>query len=44
MEDVRILLAEDEAKIANTLKKGLFEAGYATEVAYDGIIAKKIFF
>jgi len=44
MDEVKILLVEDEAKIANALKKGLQEAGYATEVAYDGIIAKKIFF
>jgi DNA-binding response OmpR family regulator len=43
MEDIRILLVEDEAKIANTLQKGLTEAGYTAEVAYDGIIAKKIF-
>jgi two-component system copper resistance phosphate regulon response regulator CusR len=33
---VRILVAEDEAKVASFLKKGLAEAGYAVDVASDG--------
>lgn len=39
----RILIVEDEKKIADTLKLGLSEQGYDTEVAYDGSIAMKIF-
>jgi DNA-binding response OmpR family regulator len=33
---VRILLAEDEKKVANHVKHGLVEAGYAVDVARDG--------
>ena len=36
MEQERILIVEDEPKIANTLKVGLEEHGYRAEVAYDG--------
>ena len=43
MEERRILLIEDEAKIADTLKFGLSENGYEVEVAYDGKIGKKLF-
>ena len=41
--DKNILLVEDETKIANALKKGLEENGYIVEIAYDGIIGKKLF-
>ena len=41
--DKKILLVEDETKIANALKKGLEENGYIVEIAYDGIIGKKLF-
>jgi len=41
--DKNILLVEDETKIANALKKGLEENGYVVEIAYDGIIGKKLF-
>ena len=34
MEERRILLVEDELKIADTLKLGLSENGYEVEVAY----------
>ncbi|MES2005272.1 MAG: response regulator transcription factor [Bacteroidota bacterium] len=44
MEERKILIVEDEKKIANTLKKGLMEHGYHADVAFDGIIGKKIFF
>jgi two-component system, OmpR family, copper resistance phosphate regulon response regulator CusR len=43
MSEVTILIVEDEKKIADTLKIGLAENGYDVEVAYDGIIGKKIF-
>ena len=42
MEERRILIVEDEKKIADTLKFGLSEHGYAVEVAYDGTIGKRI--
>jgi two-component system copper resistance phosphate regulon response regulator CusR len=34
---MRILLVEDEAKTAQFLAKGLAEAGYAVDVAFDGL-------
>ena len=43
MEDIRILLVEDEKKIADSLKKGLSEENYNVEVAYDGIVGRKLF-
>jgi DNA-binding response OmpR family regulator len=43
MEERRILLVEDEQKIADTLKLGLSENGYTVEVAYDGNIGLKLF-
>lgn len=43
MEDARILLVEDERKIADSLKKGLTENQYAVEVAYDGLAGKALF-
>lgn len=43
-EERKILLVEDEAKIANTLKKGLAENGYWTDIAFDGLIGKRLFF
>lgn len=33
---MRILVVEDEHKIANALKRGLEQEGYAIDVAYDG--------
>jgi DNA-binding response OmpR family regulator len=33
---MRVLVVEDEHKIANALKKGLEQEGYAVDVAYDG--------
>jgi len=42
MEERRILIVEDEKKIADTLKFGLSEHGYVVEVAYDGTIGKRI--
>src|SRR5215213_7772660 len=43
MDERRILLVEDEQKIADTLKLGLTENGYQVNVAYDGNIALKLF-
>jgi two-component system, OmpR family, copper resistance phosphate regulon response regulator CusR len=43
MEAARILLVEDEKKIADSLKKGLTENQYEVEVAYDGLIGKSLF-
>lgn len=42
MEDIRILLVEDEKKIADALMKGLTENQYIVEVAYDGLIGRKL--
>ena len=43
MEERKILLVEDEQKIADTLKLGLTEQGYITDVAYDGMIGWRLF-
>ncbi|MBN8864967.1 MAG: response regulator transcription factor [Sphingobacteriales bacterium] len=40
---MRILLVEDEARIADTLRQGLTENGYDVEVAYDGQIGYRLF-
>lgn len=42
-EERKLLLVEDEQKIADALKMGLTEAGYSTEVAYDGAIGWKLY-
>jgi DNA-binding response OmpR family regulator len=39
----KILLVEDEPKIADSLKLGLEETGYSVVVAYDGSIGYKLF-
>lgn len=43
MEEIKILLIEDEKKIADTLAKGLKELDYHVETAYDGKIGMRIF-
>jgi DNA-binding response OmpR family regulator len=43
MEERKILLVEDEKKIADTLKLGLTENGFYVEAAYDGSIGLKLF-
>lgn len=43
MPERKILVIEDEQKIADTLKMGLTEHGYYTEVAYDGKIGLQKF-
>jgi DNA-binding response OmpR family regulator len=43
MEERKILIVEDEQKIADTLKQGLTENGFYVEVAYDGNIGLRLF-
>ncbi|HEY6502396.1 MAG TPA: response regulator transcription factor [Chitinophagaceae bacterium] len=43
MENARILLVEDEHRIADTLRFGLTENGYEVMVAYDGNIGFRLF-
>jgi len=43
MSLVNILIAEDEHKIADSLKQGLSENGYNIAVAYDGIAGLELF-
>lgn len=43
MEERKILIVEDEKKIATTLKKGLSENGYHVDLAFDGLIGKRLF-
>ncbi len=43
MDDIKILIVEDEQKIADTLKFGLNENGFKAEVAYDGKLGYRLF-
>jgi len=43
MEERRVLIVEDEKKIADTLKLGLTENDFQVEVAYDGSIGYRLF-
>ena len=43
MDERKILIVEDERKIADTLRFGLTEKGYFVEVAYDGTIGHRLF-
>ena len=43
MQETKILIVEDEPKIADTLQSGLTEKGYAVDVAYDGNIGYRLF-
>ena len=42
MEEMRILIVEDETKIADTLKQGLEENGYIADIAYDGLSGERL--
>ncbi|MBS1949187.1 MAG: response regulator transcription factor [Bacteroidetes bacterium] len=42
MSERKILIIEDERKIADTLKVGLMEQGFYAEVAYDGNIGQRL--
>jgi len=43
MTQIKILLVEDERKIAESLRKGLTEQQYEVDTAYDGVAGKKLF-
>ena len=43
MTGFNILIVEDEKKIADSLKQGLSENGFFTQVAYDGDLGLKLF-
>lgn len=43
MKEEKILIVEDEKKIADTLKLGLSEHGYYADVAYNGTIGYRMF-
>lgn len=40
---MRILLVEDEVKVARFIKQGLEESGYEVQLAYDGDLGKRMF-
>jgi two-component system, OmpR family, copper resistance phosphate regulon response regulator CusR len=42
LEDIRVLIIEDEPKVANFIKIGLEENKFTAEVAYDGLIGKRM--
>jgi DNA-binding response OmpR family regulator len=39
---MKILIVEDETKVAEVLKRGLTEAGYEADIAYDGQIGLRL--
>lgn len=41
--NVKVLVVEDEPKVASFIKRGLEENGFITEIAYDGFVALKMF-
>jgi len=43
MEETKILLVEDEKKIADSLQKGLTENNFSVQLAYDGLQGKEMF-
>lgn len=43
MEEIKILLVEDEKKIAQALKTGMEEKGFDVMTAYDGTMGEKFF-
>lgn len=43
MTGINILIVEDEQKIADSLKQGLDENGFYTQVAYDGLVGLRLF-
>lgn len=42
MPETKILIVEDHVKMADSISKGLVENGFATDVAYDGFIGKRL--
>ena len=43
MEEIKILLVEDEKKIAESLRKGLSEQNYQVQLAFDGLTGRRYF-
>lgn len=43
MGGLKILLVEDERKIADSLYQGLMEQHYQVDIAYDGLKGKRLF-
>jgi DNA-binding response OmpR family regulator len=39
----RILIVEDEPKVASFVRSGLEECGFSCEIAYDGLMGKRMF-
>ena len=42
MQKLKVLIVEDEPKVAMFIKQGLDELGFAAEIAYDGLYGKKL--
>jgi two-component system, OmpR family, copper resistance phosphate regulon response regulator CusR len=42
MPNPKILIVEDHVKMADSIRKGLEENGFETDVAYDGFIGKRL--
>jgi len=42
-QNTRLLIVEDEPKVASFLKRGLEENGYTCEIAFDGLTGRKMF-
>jgi two-component system copper resistance phosphate regulon response regulator CusR len=42
-QNIRILVVEDEPKVASFVKRGLEENGFTCEIAYDGLMGKRMF-
>jgi len=42
MKNEIILLVEDESKVADFIKKGLYEYDYEVDIAYDGVMGKNM--
>ena len=42
MDKIKVLLVEDEPRLAEYIKKGLEENGFCVEIAYDGEIGKNL--
>ncbi len=43
LSEYKILVVEDEPKVASFVKRGLEENGFGADIAYDGAIGKKMF-
>ena len=43
-EHTRILVVEDEPKVASFVKRGLEENGFTCEIAFDGLSGKRMFY